>query len=155
MSNSIILATIFWGEKSLGVSLPFFLSLLINMDLKNFISEEALSMMMTINGWKLLSPIVIEDFAVFKADFYDDEQIIAVSPKGSQIRSLGKTVLKYKDEIFNSISELFLKFGKDSIQSFNEWQFIEEKEWVVFKNGEWTHSFTTLNKLPKTTKLRC
>jgi len=112
-------------------------------------------MMMTINGWKLLSPIVIEDFAVFKADFYDDEQIIAVSPKGSQIRSLGKTVLKYKDEVFNSISELFLKFGKDSIQSFNEWQFIEEKEWVVFKNGEWTHSFTTLNKLPKTTKLRC
>jgi len=112
-------------------------------------------MMMQINGWKLMNPTVINNVAVFKADFYDDESIIAVSPKGSQIRSLGTTVVKYQNKIFNSISELIKEFGNNVINSFDEWQFIEEKEWVVFKNGEWMYSFTTLDKLPKTTKLRC
>jgi hypothetical protein len=125
------------------------------MDLKSFISEEALTMMMQINGWKLMNPTVINNVAVFKADFYDDESIIAVSPKGSQIRSLGNTVVKYQNKIFNSITELIKEFGNKVIDSFDEWQFIEEKEWVVFKNGEWMYSFTTLDKLPKTTKLRC
>ena len=136
---SIILKPrIFGGEELLGFFSPFF-----------FVVDYY--------GLKIfhIRRSVKNNVAVFKADFYDDESIIAVSPKGSQIRSLGTTVVKYQNKIFNSISELIKEFGNNVINSFDEWQFIEEKEWVVFKNGEWMYSFTTLDKLPKTTKLRC
>ena len=43
----------------------------------------------------------------------------------------------------------------NTLDDFQDWLFLEEKEWVVTKTGlDWLHSFTTLDKWPKRTKLR-
>jgi len=47
-------------------------------------------------------------------------------------------------------------YGNSAIDNFKEWLFEVEKEWVVTRDGsDFIYSFTTLDKLPKTTKVRC
>ena len=123
-------------------------------DLRNFISEKALDLFLQTKGWKLLEPIVIKEHAVFKPDFYTNSTIIAKGKYGS-IVAVGNTLINYKEESFNCANDVILKHGEEAIEDFQNWEFEEEMEWVIFKNGDWLHSFSNLLELPKASKYRC
>jgi hypothetical protein len=50
---------------------------------------------------------------------------------------------------------LISKHGETALEDFDNWKFIEEKEWVIYKDGEWLHSFTSLLELPNAKTYRC
>lgn len=110
--------------------------------------------MFKLNGWVVQAVRDIDNVSVFKPDFYDNEHIIATSNKAI-IVARGYTSIEYKGVIFETPDSLLSKFGKEAIQDFSNWDFSVEKEWVIVKDGEWITSFTTLDKLPKTTTYRC
>ena len=125
-------------------------------DLVNFIAEDGLKIYLSeIKGWSLVTPILIDGVAVVNPDFYPNNYVIARSKKG-YIYACGDTRIKYRDEEYSSTQELLDKHGTKALDDFQDWLFLEEKEWVVTKTGlDWLHSFTTLDKWPKRTKLRC
>ena len=125
-------------------------------DLLNFMTEEAFKIyLQEIKGWPNITPIVIDGLAVVKPDFYPTNYVIARSNKG-YIYACGETRIKYRGELFSSTEELLKKNGKEAIKDFQDWLFLEEKEWIVTKTGlDWLESFTTLDKWPKRTKYRC
>lgn len=124
------------------------------MDLRNFISKDALKLMFSLNGWTETEIREIANMAVFKPDFYEHGYIIAKSKK-AVIKSMGNTKVSYKGDEFDSVQDLLEKHGPHSVLDFKDWTFTEEREWVILKNGEWATSFTTLDKLPTTKKYRC
>ena len=63
-------------------------------DLRHFISADALKMFLETKGWKLLIPLVIQEKAVFKPDFYNESTIIAQGKYGN-IVAVGNTVINY------------------------------------------------------------
>ena len=105
-------------------------------------------------GWKMLQPVIIEETAIFKPDFYEDNYTIAQGKHG-RICAKGQTIINYRGNTFNSVKLLLSKFGNKSIEDFDNWEFVEEMEWVVYKNSDWLYSFTTLLELPKASKYRC
>ncbi len=136
-----------------GIPAPF-LSV-ATMDLRNFISKEALKLFLETKGWKLLDPIVINEQAVFKPDFYEENYIIAHGRYG-RICAKGHSIINYRGNTFESVSLLLEKCGEDAIKDFDNWKFIEEKEWVVLKNeNNWLFFFSSLLELPKASKYRC
>jgi len=124
------------------------------MELKNFLNEEALELFLKTKGWKMLQPVIIEETAIFKPDFYEDNYTIAQGKHG-RICAKGQTIINYRGNTFNSVKLLLSKFGNKSIEDFDNWEFVEEMEWVVYKNSDWLYSFTTLLELPKASKYRC
>jgi len=124
------------------------------MDLRNFISKDALKLMFSLNGWTETEIREIANMAVFKPDFYEYGYIIAKSKK-AVIKAMGNTKVSYKGDEFDSVQDLLEKHGPHSVLDFKDWAFSEEREWVILKNGEWATSFTTLDKLPHTKKYRC
>ena len=124
------------------------------MDLFTFISKEALNLFFETKGWKMLIPIIFEEKAVFKPDFYEDMHIIAQGKSG-KICAKGHSIINYQGNTFDCVNMLISKHGETAIEDFDNWQFIEEKEWVIYKNGEWIHSFTSLLELPNAKKFRC
>lgn len=125
-------------------------------DLLNFIHENALKIMLDLKGWKYCkNAILLNGCAVVKADFYPNKHILAMGKRG-YIYAEGQTRIKYAGSIFSSVDELIQKHGKECISSFKEWEFLEEKEWVITDGNElFVASFTTLDELPKRTKYRC
>jgi hypothetical protein len=124
-------------------------------DLLNFINENGLEIMLDLRGWKYLSTaIIIDGLAVVKPDFYPEKHILARGKRG-YIYASGQTRIKYADQEFSSVGDLFAECGESAIQQFKEWVFLEEKEWVLTNGHDWLASFTTLDKLPKRTLYRC
>jgi len=125
-------------------------------DLLNFIAEDGLIIyLQEVKGWPNITPIIIDGVAVVKPDFYPTNYVIARSRKG-YIYACGETRIKYRGEEYSSTEDLLNKHGNEAINDFQDWLFLEEKEWVVTKTGlDWLDSFTTLDKWPKRTKLRC
>jgi len=124
------------------------------MDLKYFIGLEAFNLIMRDKGWTLSETKKINNNVCFKPDFYESGFIIAKTPK-AKIVCVGETIVIFNSKEYNSVESLIAD-NEGAIDNFSSWEFKEEKEWVVFKYGtEWTFSFTTINKFPKTTKLRC
>tara|TARA_R110001606_G_scaffold340257_1_gene488442 strand:- start:323 stop:697 length:375 start_codon:yes stop_codon:yes gene_type:complete len=124
------------------------------MDLRNFVSADALNLFLETKGWKMIKPIIFEEQAVFKPDFYEDMYMIAQGKYG-KICARGQSKINYQGNSFDSVEMLISKHGKTAIGDFDNWEFLEEKEWVIYKNGDWLHSFTTLLELPKASKFRC
>jgi len=127
---------------------------MVNMNLRNFLAKETLKLFLETKGWKLLQPIEIHDKAVFKPDFYEDMYMIAQGKYG-KICARGHSIINYRGSSFDSVDMLLSKHGESSVEDFDNWEFVEEKEWVIYKNGEWVHSFTTLIELPRASKYRC
>lgn len=125
-----------------------------SMDLRNFISKDALHLMFTLNGWKHPQTKELGNIAVFKPDFYETGHVIAKTDKAI-IQAKGYTVVNYRGKTYSNVESLLKEHGIGAIEDFNNWIFEIEKEWVIFKGGEWQTSFTTLDKLPKNTKYRC
>lgn len=124
------------------------------MDLRNFVSADALNLFLETKGWKMIKPIIFEEQAVFKPDFYEDNYTIAQGKYG-KICARGQSKINYQGNSFDSVAMLIFKHGETAIGDFDNWEFLEEKEWVIYKNGDWLHSFTTLLELPKASKFRC
>jgi len=125
------------------------------MDLKTTISEGAMKLMFELNGWTLTKPFIHEGIAFVKPDFYPDRFVIGTSKKG-YIYAGGHSRITYRGRAFDSVNELIDMYGNSAIDNFKEWLFEVEKEWVITRDGsDFIYSFTTLDKLPKTTKVRC
>ena len=110
--------------------------------------------MFSLNGWKHPNIKEIQQVAVFKPDFYETGHVIAKTDKAI-IQAKGYTVVNYKGKKYEDVHILLKEHGMSAINDFDNWKFEIEKEWVIFKGGEWQTSFTTLDKLPKKTKYRC
>jgi len=124
-------------------------------DLLNFIDENGLKIFFEMKGWRLASPTTFNGIAVVKPDFYPDKHVIARSKRG-YIYAYGDTRIQYAGQEFSSTEELIDKCGTEALNDFSNWIFIEEKEWVITRDGlDWLYSFSTLDKLPKRTKYRC
>jgi len=133
--------------------LSFFL--LRVMDLTTRISEGAMKLMFELNGWNLTEPFIHNNVAYVKPDFYPDSFIIGTSNKG-YIYASGESRILYRGNTFDSINSLLSQYTNSALINFDDWEFLEEKEWVITRNGEeFLYSFTTLDKLPKASKLRC
>lgn len=126
----------------------------MGMNLKYFIGTEAYNLVTKDKGWKLNQLTVLNNNICFKPDFYSSGTILAFTEK-AKIICMGETIVNYGDKTYTSIDSLIADNGEDSIKNFSSWEFKEEKEWVVLKNGQWLLSFTTIDKFPKKTKLRC
>jgi len=124
------------------------------MDLKNFISTDALCLLFKLNGWSAPKTIEIENLGIFKPDFYETGHVLVASNKAI-IQAKGHTIVKYKNKTYEDVASLLKELGNVAVFDFKNWAFEVEKEWVLFKDGEWMTSFTTLDKLPKRTKFRC
>lgn len=124
------------------------------MDLKNFISTDALHLLFKLNGWSSPRTIEIENMGIFKPDFYETGHVLVSSNKAI-IQAKGYTVVKYKNKTYENVDSLLKEHGNLAVFDFQNWDFEVEKEWVLLKEGEWQTSFTTLDKLPKRTKFRC
>jgi len=124
------------------------------MDLSNFISKEALNLFLQTKGWQMLIPHVFGEKAVFKPDFYEDMYIIAQGKTG-KICAKGHSIINYQGNTFDCVEMLISKHGETAVEDFDNWKFIEEKEWVIYKDGEWLHSFTSLLELPNAKTYRC
>ena len=123
------------------------------MDLNHFMYPEALKILFELNGWKLTDPIVKEEVGIFKADFYPEGFVVAEGKHG-KIYASGETKVLFKKTEYSSVSDLMLD-DYLAFSQFKDWEFIEEKEWVISKKGEWLSSFSTLLQLPKASKFRC
>ena len=126
----------------------------MGMNLKYFIGTEAYNLVTKDKGWKINQLTVLNNNVCFKPDFYSSGTILAFTEK-AKIICMGETIVNYGDKTYTSIDSLIADNGEDSIKNFSSWEFKEEKEWVVLKNGQWLLSFTTIDKFPKKTKLRC
>jgi len=124
------------------------------MDLCNFLSKEALKLFLETKGWKLNQPIIIEEKAVFKPDFYAENYTIAQGRLG-RICAKGHSIINYQGNTFDSVSSLIDKHGGIAFKDFDNWEFVEEMEWVIYKNSDWLYSFSSLLELPKASKYRC
>ena len=102
-----------------------------------------------------MNPLTTGDNTIFKADFYKNGHVIGLSVKGGYIYSTGSTTIEDNGDVFHSVEKLLDK-NKNAKNDYENWKFIEEKEWVVTRTGEeFLHSFTTIAGLPKNTKFRC
>jgi len=123
------------------------------MNLKHFMSPDALKIMFDINGWQLTDPIIKENMACFKPDFYPHGYVLGRGKHGL-FYACGQSIIIFNNKRYTSISSL-LEDNLNAFHQFDEWQFLEEKEWVISKKGEWLESFSTLFELPKASKFRC
>tara|TARA_R100000482_G_scaffold108738_1_gene50970 strand:- start:276 stop:647 length:372 start_codon:yes stop_codon:yes gene_type:complete len=123
------------------------------MNLKHFMSPDALKILFELNGWNLTKPFIRDEVAVFTPDFYPEGYVIGRGKYG-QIYASGETKILFKDKEYSSVSILLEEYPF-AVNNFDEWEFIIEKEWVISKKGEWLSSFSTLFELPKASKYRC
>lgn len=101
-----------------------------------------------------MNPFIHENVAVFKPDFYPNNHVIALANRG-YIWAKGYTIIKYKNQEFNSVEELLSKW-KYAINEYDKWDFLAEKEWVLTKDGkESLYFFDNLQSVPMRKKFRC
>ena len=113
----------------------------------NFTDKVNVPLFLKAFGWICKDFHTYEDLAPLKADFYPKGFVLALSKK-AVILCDGESLIRYNGEEYNSFDELKAKYGKDAYLTFPDWELIEEKEWVVKKNGEWVYAFTDFSELP-------
>tara|TARA_A100001201_G_scaffold75613_2_gene68359 strand:+ start:2502 stop:2888 length:387 start_codon:yes stop_codon:yes gene_type:complete len=97
-----------------------------------------------------------EGNVLFDPNFYPVGYRLAHSTTHkSVIVADGKTVVKIRNKIFECIDEAIQEYGFKIMESFNEWEFISDKEWMVLKrNGNWLTCFSTISEIPVRSTLR-
>ena len=99
---------------------------------------------------------MFDEVAAFKPDFYPESHVIATSKKGYIYAHRDRLALNTRGLKYTDVNELIAIHGIEAIKNFSEWVFHEEKEWVITRDGsDFIYSFTTLDRLPKTSKVRC
>tara|TARA_R100000353_G_scaffold168307_1_gene130777 strand:+ start:2144 stop:2518 length:375 start_codon:yes stop_codon:yes gene_type:complete len=124
------------------------------MDARYFLPQEALKVLFEAHGWRLLDPKLNKGLAILCPDFYPNHFVIANSKK-SKIESFGETEVSYKGKTFDSVDSLLRTYGEDAISDFHMWNFTVQKEWVIYRNGEFISTFDSVLDIPTRTKLRC
>ena len=121
-----------------------------------FFKEKPAESLLSHLGWKLVRPRLFNDLIIFKPDFYTDGHVILYSHKGHAYCA-GSTIVEYNGKVYHSVSKLIEDNGKESIEDYNSWKFIQEKEWVITRTGSNTflHSFTGIEGVPTSAKYRC
>ena len=119
-----------------------------------FLKAETWKVLLEVKGWSLSIPKEMNGLAIFSPDFYPDDYVIASSKK-SKIMSVGETSILYRGVNFDSVQSLMDTYGQDAISEFDLWEFTVQKEWVVFRNGEFITTFSDYLDIPKRTKIRC
>ncbi len=126
-------------------------------DLKNFINPSAFEMIMTNQlGWFLKDFKVINGLAIVKPDFYDNDTVIANSKK-AVIVCMGSSKFKIGDKEYFSVQNAINEYGETILESFDDWVWLQEKEWVIIKsnNGEWVKTCCVLSDFPFRKQIRC
>jgi len=127
----------------------------MSLDKMVFIEEPTLQLFMSQFDWKVVKPKLYNNLVIFKADFYDDGHVFAIDGKGKWAFCSGNSLIKYKNEIFNSVEKILERYGNDSINDYANWEFLEEKEWVVTKHTcQFLGSFSSLDTVRKSSKYR-
>ena len=128
----------------------------MTLDPMNFIEEPPLKIFLNQLGWKVIKPKYYKNYVLFKPDFYEEGHVFALSePYGKgRVHADGNTVIEYRNETFKNTQTLLERFGNDCINDFDNWKFIEEKEWVITEKGEFISSFTSLDTVPQRKSLR-
>tara|TARA_R100000781_G_scaffold9994_1_gene9680 strand:+ start:157 stop:585 length:429 start_codon:yes stop_codon:yes gene_type:complete len=138
--------------------LPFLGVIKMLLDNVNFIPVNTIGIVMSAFGWTHSESqnysISGESLTVVKPDFYPNGHVLAVSKKAVIICD-GESHFEYRGKEYTDIQEIIGEFGIQIIETFPEWVFTIEKEWTIMKNGEFVHSFSSLNELRHRKKLRC
>ena len=133
-------------------------------DGKNFFNEVTLKLILQTFNWDYCHSLMDyckegdkweHSFVPFRADFYPEGALLARSDKAI-IKSVGKTIIHYRNERFLTGWGIYDRFGIDGMNDIESWDFEEEKEWTITKfNGEWVTTFTELTQCPFRTTIRC
>ena len=95
------------------------------------------------------------DLVYFKPDFYPEGYILAATTKAIIICD-GSSVINYRDTEFKDVSQIIETFGIEAIRDYDNWNFEQEKEWLVRKlNGQWIYSFTSVIEMKSERELKC
>ena len=138
----------------------FFLFGDINMllDNRNFIPLNTIGVVLSAFGWSHSESkdysVGKETLTIVKPDFYPAGHVLAVSKKAVIVCD-GESQFEYQGKEYNDVQEIIGEFGIQIIETFPEWIFTLEKEWTIMKNGQYVHSFSSLNELRHRKKLRC
>ena len=109
------------------------------------LEASALSQILKVQGWDLRSDNYLGNF---HPDFYEDGIIIASCKKGI-IVARGETEFFLKGKKFNSIYNAIREYDSGILNSINEWEWKEAKEWTVQSlNGNWISAFTLITECP-------
>jgi|TARA_R100001163_G_C4859881_1_gene66632 hypothetical protein len=115
------------------------------------IQAEALALILQTQGWDLRQDNYTGNFI---PDFYEDGIIIASCKKGI-IVARGNTEFFLDGKKYNSIYTALEECGSGILNSINDWDWKEAKEWTVQGlNGKWITSFTSIANVPKNTRCR-
>ena len=119
-------------------------------DLINFISPDAFKIIMKDQlDWFLGDFKIIDGLAIIKPDFYENGTVLATSKKAI-IVCMGKSHFIINGREYTSIDEAIDQNGASILQSFDDWEWKMEKEWVIKKsnNGEWVKTCCVLSDFP-------
>ena len=124
-------------------------------DNKHILKEEVFLFCMKTSGWNIKKYKTHEGLVLLKPDFYPEGYILAYSSKAIIICD-GSSVINYRGSVFNDIEELVERYGVNILSQYQNWDFMEEKEWLIKKtNGEWVSTFSKMSGLKNRKKLRC
>jgi hypothetical protein len=126
-------------------------------DLNNFLNPEAFKTIMTTQlDWFLGEFKVINGLAIVKPDFYDNNFVLATSKK-AVIVCKGVSQFKINGTEYNSVQQAIDTLGSSCLQSFDDWEWTQEKEWVIMKsdNGEWVKTCCVLSDFPFRKQVKC
>ena len=113
----------------------------------NFVDKRVPPNLLKAFGWICKDFKTYDGLAPVKADFYPKGWVLALSKRAIIICD-GETLIRYKGEEYYSFDELKQRWGNEAYLTFPDWEIIEEKEWVIKKNGEWLYSFSDFSELP-------
>ena len=122
------------------------------------LTKEALAALMEHGyGW-ILNDIKTNNNGnvLFDPNFYPAGYKLATSTTHkSIIIADGKTVVKIQNKLFECINHAIHELGQQIIESYSDWEFISDKEWMVLKrNGNWLTCFSTVSQIPVRSTLR-
>tara|TARA_R100000742_G_C4279366_1_gene103739 strand:- start:3193 stop:3573 length:381 start_codon:yes stop_codon:yes gene_type:complete len=123
-------------------------------DYENILPNEILPALLKSQGWLYRDSKQYKDYTLMKPDFYPVGYVLAVSMKAVIVCD-GETLIEYKDKLYTDVEDMISEYGIDVISTFHSWKFLVEREWVVKKNGEYVHSFSSCYQIGKRSKLRC
>lgn len=130
----------------------------MNADLANFIGKEAFYMILKDQlGWFVSDKVkVIENLVCIKPDFYETPFVLATSKK-AVIGVEGYTEVIIDGKKYNSVSKAIEEKGQNILESFSDWKWLVEKEWVIrkTKDNEWVTSCTILSDFPYRKQVKC
>ena len=123
-------------------------------DYSNIIPKGILPIVLKAHGWIYSNSIDYKGFTLLKPDFYPLGFVLAVSKKAVIVCD-GESLIKFKGNEYADVQEIIEQFGYNIITTFPKWEFVIEREWVIKKNGEYIHSFTSFDQIVERKKIRC